>query len=213
MNSRVTEPLVVSATLASFAELLAYSAVLLQDKPQSAHFVDWSNHTAGTDAFYFFFQDNAYIQIVFEPLPEDATPMPATSSSIEGYVFAPSPRMSQRHFLQHSVTPYGVNLPVSGSTATFLLVPCLSSIWTLTLVVRIFNRVLKFSTWSLWCMKRKWKEGKLVRKVRLVVNRKHLNKHGSTFASTPSREEFLILMYLRLWLLSHRWEPSIPPHQ
>ena len=40
------------------------------------------------------------------------------------------------------------------------------------------------------------KEGKLVRKVRLEVNGKHHNKHGSTYASTPSREEFLILMHL-----------------
>jgi hypothetical protein len=79
MNSRVTEPLVVSAPLASFAELLAYSAVLLQDKPQSAHFVDWSNHTEGADAFYFSFEDNAYIQIISEPLPEDAIPIPAPS--------------------------------------------------------------------------------------------------------------------------------------
>jgi hypothetical protein len=39
-------------------------------------------------------------------------------------------------------------------------------------------------------------EGKLVRKVRLVVNGKHHNKHGSTFASAPSREEFLILIHL-----------------
>jgi hypothetical protein len=40
------------------------------------------------------------------------------------------------------------------------------------------------------------KEGKLVRKVRLEVNGKHHNKHGSTYASTPSREKFLILMHL-----------------
>ena len=87
MNSRVIEPLLVSAPLASFAELLANYTVLLQDEPQSAHFVDWStNHTAGADAFYFSFQDNAYNkQIISEPLPEDATPMPATSSSIEGF--------------------------------------------------------------------------------------------------------------------------------
>jgi len=42
----------------------------------------------------------------------------------------------------------------------------------------------------------KTKEGKLVRKVRLVVNGKHHNKHGSTYASTPSREEYLILLHL-----------------
>ena len=42
----------------------------------------------------------------------------------------------------------------------------------------------------------KMKEGKHVRKVRLVVNGKHHNKRGSTFASTPSREEFLILVHL-----------------
>ena len=42
----------------------------------------------------------------------------------------------------------------------------------------------------------KTKEGKLFRKVRLVVNGKHHNKHGSTYASTPSREEFLILLHL-----------------
>jgi hypothetical protein len=42
----------------------------------------------------------------------------------------------------------------------------------------------------------KIKEGKLVRKLRLVVNGKHHNKHGSTFASTPSHEEFLILVHL-----------------
>jgi hypothetical protein len=43
----------------------------------------------------------------------------------------------------------------------------------------------------------KIKEGKLVRKVRLVVNGKNHNKHGSTIAtSTHSREEFLILMHL-----------------
>ena len=46
------------------------------------------------------------------------------------------------------------------------------------------------------CVWREDKEGKLVRKVRLVVNGKHHNKHGSTYASTPSREEFLILMHL-----------------
>eukprot|EP01036_Dinobryon_divergens_P039181 gene39181-51586_t len=42
----------------------------------------------------------------------------------------------------------------------------------------------------------KIKEVKLVTKVRLVVNGKHHKKHGSTYASTPSREEFLILMHL-----------------
>jgi hypothetical protein len=85
MNSRIQEPLLVSAPLASSAELLAYSAVLLQSTPQSAHFVDWSNHTDDADAFYFSFQDNAYIQILSEPLPEDSPPMPSTSLSVEGY--------------------------------------------------------------------------------------------------------------------------------
>ena len=49
--------------------------------------MDWSNnHTEDAEAFFFFsFQDNAYIQIISEPLPEDATPLPTTSSSIEGF--------------------------------------------------------------------------------------------------------------------------------
>ena len=84
MNSRVTEPLLFSASLASSSELLAYSAVLLQSPSQSAYFVDWSTHTDDADAFYFSFQDNAYIQIISEPLP-DATSIPAVSSLIEAF--------------------------------------------------------------------------------------------------------------------------------
>jgi hypothetical protein len=48
----------------------------------------------------------------------------------------------------------------------------------------------------LYMKEEKMNEGRLVRKVRLVVSRKHHNKHGSTFVSTPSRKEFLILMHL-----------------
>ncbi len=74
----------MSAPLASSAELIAYSAVLLQDQPQSAHFVDWSNHTEDADAFYFSFQDNAYIQIVSDALP-DTTTLPTTNQYVEEF--------------------------------------------------------------------------------------------------------------------------------
>ena len=42
----------------------------------------------------------------------------------------------------------------------------------------------------------KIKEGKLVRKVRLVADGRHHHKHGATYSPTPSREELLILLHL-----------------
>jgi hypothetical protein len=84
MNSRVAEPILVSAPLASSAELIAYSAILLQDQPQSAHFVNWSNHTEDADASCFSFQDNAYIQIVSDALA-DTTTLPTTNQCVEQF--------------------------------------------------------------------------------------------------------------------------------
>ena len=40
------------------------------------------------------------------------------------------------------------------------------------------------------------KEGKVVRKVRLVINGRNHTKHGNTYSPTPSREEFLILLHI-----------------
>ena len=42
----------------------------------------------------------------------------------------------------------------------------------------------------------KLKEGKVVRKVRLVINGCNHTKHGNTYSPTPSREEFLILLHI-----------------
>lgn len=42
----------------------------------------------------------------------------------------------------------------------------------------------------------KTKNNVLVRKVRLVADGRHHNKHGPTYASTPSREELFILLHL-----------------
>jgi hypothetical protein len=42
----------------------------------------------------------------------------------------------------------------------------------------------------------KIKEGKLVRKVRLVADGRHHHKHGPTYAATPSREELLMLLHI-----------------
>jgi hypothetical protein len=42
----------------------------------------------------------------------------------------------------------------------------------------------------------KLKEGKDVRKVRLVINGRNHTKHGNTTSPTPSREEFLILLHI-----------------
>jgi hypothetical protein len=42
----------------------------------------------------------------------------------------------------------------------------------------------------------KLKEGKVVRKVRLVINGRNHTKHGNTYSPTPSREEFFILLHI-----------------
>ena len=42
----------------------------------------------------------------------------------------------------------------------------------------------------------KFKEGEIVRKVRLVANGKTQYMSGPTYASTPSREELLVLLHL-----------------
>ena len=192
MNSRIHEPLLVSASLASSAELLAYSAVLLQSTPQSAHFVDWSNHTDDADAFYFSFQDNAYIQILSEPLPEDAPPMPSTSPFVEGY----------RAITENvpKTFPQALRDPVWGDPARLEFETILTTTKSLvrmdTAIARQHIQQGAEVLYMIPVYEEKMKEGKLVRKVRLVVNGKHHNKHGSTFASTPSREEFLILMHL-----------------
>ena len=70
-TNRTAETPTVSAPLASSAELLAYSASMLE-RTHSAHFVDWSIHTEDADAFYFSFEDNAYIHIVSNPSPDSA---------------------------------------------------------------------------------------------------------------------------------------------
>ena len=57
-HSQKAAPLLISTPLASSAELLAYSTVLLQ-RPHSAHFVDWSTHVDNSDSYYFSFEDNA----------------------------------------------------------------------------------------------------------------------------------------------------------
>ena len=192
MNSRIQEPLLVSAPLASSAELLAYSAVLLQSTPQSAHFVDWSNHIDDADAFYFSFQDNAYIQILSEPLPEDSPPMPSTSLSVEGY----------RAITENvpKTFPQALRDPVWGDPARLEFETILTTTKSLvrmdTAIARQHIQQGAEVLYMIPVYEEKMKEGKLVRKVRLVVNGKHHNKHGSTFASTPSREEFLILMHL-----------------
>ena len=46
--------------------------------------MDSSNHTEDTDAFYFSFQDNAYIQKVSEALA-DTTTLPTTNQCVEGF--------------------------------------------------------------------------------------------------------------------------------
>ena len=190
MNSRIAEPLTVSAPLASSAELLAYSAATLQ-RPQSAHFVDWSNHIDDADAFYFSFQDNAYIHIVSDLLP-DATPMPTTFHSIEG--FRAITENVPKSF------PQALRDPVWGEPARLEFDTILTSTKSLvrmdTALARQHIQQGAEVLYMIPVYEEKMKEGKLVRKVRLVVNGKHHNKHGSTYASTPSREEFLILMHL-----------------
>ena len=42
----------------------------------------------------------------------------------------------------------------------------------------------------------KIKDGKVVHKVRLVVNGKHHNQHGPTYSPTPSRDELLVLLHI-----------------
>ena len=49
----------------------------------------------------------------------------------------------------------------------------------------------------------KIKDGKLVRKVRLVADGRQHIKHGETYSSTPSREELLILLHL---FACKKWE-------
>ena len=190
MNSRVAEPIIVSAPLASSTELLAYSAVLLQGPP-TAHFVDWSNHTEDADAFYFSFQDNAYIQIVSDALPA-TTPLPATFHSVEGF----------RAITENvpKTFPQALRDPVWGEPARLEFETILTSTKSLvrmdTALARQHIQQGAEVLYMIPVYEEKMKEGKLVRKVRLVVNGKHHNKHGSTYASTPSREEFLILMHL-----------------
>ena len=46
--------------------------------------MDWSNHTEEADAFYFSFQDNAYIQIVSDTIP-DTTTLPTTNQCVKGF--------------------------------------------------------------------------------------------------------------------------------
>jgi hypothetical protein len=190
MNSRVAEPILTSAPLASAAELLAYSAVLLQGPP-TAHFVDWSNHIEDADAFYFSFQDNAYIQIVSDALPA-TTPLPATFQSVEGF----------RAITENvpKTFPQALRDPVWGEPARLEFETILTSTKSLVRMdTALARQHIQHGAEVLYMIpvyEEKMKEGKLVRKVRLVVNGKHHNKHGSTYASTPSREEFLILMHL-----------------
>jgi hypothetical protein len=140
MNSGIKEPLVVSAPLASSDEILAYSAVLLQiTAPHSAYFADWSTHVDDSDAYYFSFQDNAYIQIISEPLPHAP---PSLQSTFSLKATAQLPRMSPRHFLKPYATPHGVNLP-DWNLTPFLPPRNLLSTWILQSPAIIFNRERK----------------------------------------------------------------------
>ena len=193
MHARILEPSPAPMPLASSTDLLAYSATaLLREIQPLACFVDWTNHTDDTDVFYFSFQDNSYVQIQSNPPNESpSVPLP-TKNTVDSYraVTENVPK----------TFPQALRDPVWGEPARVEFETILNTTQSMVRMdAAIARHHIQHGAEVLYMIpvyEEKIKEGKLVRKVRLVVNGKHHKKHGSTYASTPSREEFLILMHL-----------------
>ena len=192
MQAHIVEPPPVPQPLASSADILAFSATaLLRDLQPLACFVDWINHTDDGDIFYFSFQDNAYLQIRSDSPPTPSFASPLHHDTVDSYraVTENVPR----------TFPQALRGPVWGEPARLEFETILNTTHSLVRMdAAIARHHIQHGAEVLYMIpvyEEKMKEGKLVRKVRLVVNGKHHNKHGSTYASTPSREEFLILMH------------------
>eukprot|EP01037_Dinobryon_pediforme_P021392 gene21392-22250_t len=178
--------------VATVAELLAYSTTILTDQSHQSNYVDWAEHTSDVDLYYFSFADNAYVRIGPDPDQAASNLTPPSTPTLDCF----------RAVRDNVPRTYAQALrdPVWGDAArsefNTILVETKSMVrMDPTLAKQHIHagaEVLHMHP----VYEEKLKEGKLVRKVRLVINGKRQTQHGTTYSSTPSREEFLVLLHL-----------------
>jgi len=158
--------------------------------------VDWTNFVNGTDTseqvYYYSFKQNSYL--VFDSSDPQPPERPASSTDTtpihEG--FRAIKDNVPKSFAKALLDPeWGeparseFNTIVEENNAIVRIDPTLARQH-----IRDGAEVLYMHP----VYEKKLKEGKVVRKVRLVINGRHHTKHGNTYSPTPSREEFLILL-------------------
>jgi hypothetical protein len=170
-------------------------------QPYQSNYVDWTNFTTpatdeDTPVYYYSFTHNAYL--VFDssiPLPTGLDTPPANSADRPTLdCFRAIKDNVPKSFQKALVDPeWGepardeFNIIVQENSAIVCIDPDLAAQH-----IRDGAEVLYMHP----VYEEKLKEGKVVRKVRLVINGRNHKKHGDTYAPTPSREEFLILLHI-----------------
>ncbi len=186
--------------LTTAADLFAFSASLIV-QPHQSHYVDWTNLVQDTDInneeYNFSFKQNAYL--VFDS--SDQIPNDRSDSSSAAH----SPTTTHEGF-----RAIKVNVPKTFAKALIdpeWGEPARSELNTIveenSAIVRIDSELARQHIsdgaevlYMHPVYEEKLKEGKVVRKVRLVINGRNHTKHGNTYSPTPSREEFLILLHI-----------------
>jgi len=177
-----------AACAVSAEEIFAH---IQQESSEESYWVDWSEHDG--DAYYFSFSHNAFV--TFDNYDEERD---------NNFIIKDKSDTGEECY--RAVTE---GVPQSFEAALHDASwgdPARTEFHTLTeatgAMIRVNRAVAKENIKNgaqvlrmIAVYEEKIKEGKLVRKVRLVADgRKHLI-HGETFSATPSREEFLILLH------------------
>jgi hypothetical protein len=173
-------------------------------------FVDWSNHSE--EQYYYSYSDNKFVIIEHDTSSnnaninnDDESNQPnnnnLTTSAKENILFSEKDEICYKAVTEGVPRNFTLALsdPIWGEAArkeyhtimveTRAIVECDQDIARIH--VKNGAEVLRM----LAVYEEKEKEGKLVRKVRLVANGRQHKVHGATYSPTPSREELLIFLH------------------
>ncbi len=165
-----------------------------------ANFADWSNHKSDTNDMYFSLKDFKFYSF-------DSSMIKNFGKTTQSYYAVPVP--GEAPYTEEAYRAVTKDVPKSFPAA--LQHPewseAATTEWTTILdaktLIKVDPNVAKEAIKQGADMvilfpvyEEKEKEGRIVKKVRLVANGKTHHPEESTYAPTPSREEFLVLMHL-----------------
>lgn len=155
-------------------------------------FVDWSQHNSDSEKFYYSFTDNAYVTVCNDDNAYSIPPDPASFHTED--CFRAIRENVPRTFSQALSDPEWGDAARIEFQTIFVDTRAAVEIPADLARFHIDNgaEVLRFMP----VYEEKVKEGRTVRKVRLVINGSKHHKHGATYSATPSRETFLLILHI-----------------